>query len=95
MNAPLSTAPVRAARCTLSYESAEWQHRNGYMTDNEWRWYQFFWTWTAPRFGGAAAAKQERAYQRLGRERYLQRRERVRELWARLRNTPIQVWPHG
>lgn len=74
----------RAARSTLTYEQAEYQMRSGYMNVGEWRWYLFFWTWCAARFGGPAAMKQERAYARLGADGYFSRIARARALRARL-----------
>lgn len=40
---------------SLTYEQAEWQHRNGYMTDSQWTQYQCAWRNGAPRFSNAAS----------------------------------------
>lgn len=74
----------RAARSALTLEQASYQYTHGYMTETEWRWYLFFWTWGAARFGGTAAHKQDRAFAKLGREAFERRRARVRAMRARL-----------
>jgi hypothetical protein len=38
----------------LDYATAEWQARNGYMTDDEWTWYRCAWRNSAPRFSDIA-----------------------------------------
>jgi hypothetical protein len=74
----------------MTYEQAERAARDGRICEQTWRWYQFFWVWTAPRFSNVACAefKQERAYARLGADNYYRRFERVKVLRARLTYTP-------
>lgn len=58
-------------------------YRYGVIGDTAWRQYMFFWSWTAPRFSGAIGRRHDRAYERLGREGYQRRIERVRALAAK------------
>lgn len=70
----------RAAHCTLSYYDAAQR-----LDPLSMRWYHFFWVWSAPRFSGSAGIWHDRAFARLGRERYQRRIQRVRAFAARLK----------
>jgi hypothetical protein len=65
----------------LTYNEANNLYAQGLMSDHNWRVYKFFWTWTAPRFCGIEACRQERAFMRLGKDAYYRRINRVRN-WA-------------
>ena len=80
-------AATHAARSSLTFEQAEYHYRQGYMTEDTWRWYTFFWTWLGPRFSSVAGAdwKQERAYNRLPYGGLYRRYDRVRALYFKLR----------
>jgi hypothetical protein len=67
----------------LSYNDAERQRRFGLVSDRDWREFQFFWLWAAPRFGGDAGRRHDRAHARLGDQRYWRRLARVRALLDR------------
>lgn len=72
-------APFIGAEITAlesSFETAEYLHRQGRLTDEAWRRYRFFWTWSAPRDGGAAGRAHDRAFHRLGSAAYWRRIER-------------------
>lgn len=77
---------IRAATMCHTFEQAERAARIGLLTEDTWRWYVFFWTWTAPRFSNAAnaEAKQMRCYERLGVEGAYRRFDRVKRLRDRL-----------
>ena len=77
------SAAVRAARSTRSYleESRRYSDGHGRCSEEEWRWYRFWWTWTALRF---SSPRQERAWRKLGPELFYRRIERVKEWRARL-----------
>lgn len=47
-------------------------------------WFRLIWTWSAPRFEGLAGFKHDRAYAKLGRERYNRRIQRIKQLGERL-----------
>lgn len=79
-------AAQTAARNTQSYEMAAYHYRTGIVSEDVWRWYVFFWTWTCGRYGGAAGLRQDRAFKALGSDIYFRRIERVRALWTRLRS---------
>lgn len=66
---------VRAARSTRSLLEQSERWRFGALSEYEWRWYRFWWTWTAVRF---SSARQDRAWVKLGSERFYRRIERVR-----------------
>lgn len=70
-----------------SMEVAERKFNAGYVSQYDYRWYCFFWTWTAARFGGAAASRQDRAYKRLGKTAYFRRIERAKMLYERWAKT--------
>lgn len=74
-------AAVRAACSTRSYLQQSLRAREGALSEHEWRWYQFWWTWTAVRF---SSARQERAWHKLGSERFYRRLERVKAWRERL-----------
>lgn len=67
-----------------TYAQAEQRMAYGFLSSNVWRWYRFFWVWCAPRFGGTAGIKHDRAYARLGTAAYERRMLRVRALKDRL-----------
>jgi hypothetical protein len=77
---PTRTAPERAAHFTLDYYTATQRLDAAAL-----RWFVFLWTWSAPRFTGAAGHRHDWALARLGVERYRRRVQRVRALGARLR----------
>ena len=66
-----------------SFDTAQRKYRAGSVSEADYRWYCFFWSWTAPRFSGAIGDRQERAYKRLGKEAYFRRFERARKLYER------------
>lgn len=68
---------------STSYEQAERHYHAGYISEEAWRYFLFYWTWCAARFGGSAGARHDIAYGRLGPQRYSERIERVRR-WAGL-----------
>lgn len=74
-------AAVRAARSTRSYLEESRRHSDGRCSDEEWRWYQFWWTWTALRF---SSARQGRAWRKFGSDRLYRRIERVKAWRERL-----------
>ena len=74
-------AAVRAARSTRSYLQQSARLREGVLSEYEWRWYCFWWTWTAVRF---TSSRQNRAWRRLGSEIFYRRIERVNAWRARL-----------
>ncbi len=74
-------AAVRAARSTRSYREESCRVSMGRGSEYEWRWYRFWWTWTAMRF---SSARQERAWRKLGSERFYRRIERVKAWRERL-----------
>jgi len=57
---------------------------NERFTEQARRAYRLLWTWSAPRFGGIAGLKQERAYARLGADGLRRRFERCNRIIARL-----------
>jgi len=77
---PIRTAPERAAHFALDYYDATQRLDAAAL-----RWFVFLWTWSAPRFTGAAGRWHDQAFARLGVERYQRRIQRVRALGARLR----------
>ena len=74
-------AAMRAARSTRSYLQQSVRAREGALSEYEWRWYCFWWTWTAVRF---SSPRQDRAWAKLGSERFYRRIERVKAWRARL-----------
>lgn len=76
-------AAVRAARSTRSYLEESRRYSDGYgrSSEEEWRWYQFWWTWTALRF---SSSRQELAWRKLGSELFYRRIERVKAWRERL-----------
>jgi len=79
-------AARRAATMTAPYDHVRNLYSLGVITQGEWDWYRFFWTWSAHRFSTVerSGPRQERAYERLGRDRFERRIARVRRLIARL-----------
>jgi len=77
---------------SASWSEAERRYLDGRVSEYDYRWYRFFWTWTAGRFGGAAASKQDRAYERVGREAYFRRFERARKLYERWMKTQFREY---
>lgn len=51
-----------------TYDMALHMLHDGRITEQQWRWYRFFWTWTAPRFSDVenASSKQHRCAKALG-----------------------------
>ena len=82
-------AAMRAARSTRSYLQQSVRAREGALSEYEWRWYCFWWTWTAVRF---SSPRQDRAWAKLGSERFYRRIERVKAWRARLLDGGI---PHA
>jgi len=80
---------VRAARSTRSYLQQSVRVREGVLSEHEWRWYCFWWTWTAVRF---SSARQDRAWAKLGSERFYRRIERVKAWQKRFLDGSI---PHA
>ena len=74
-------AAVRAARSTRSYLEQSLRANEGALSEHEWRWYCFWWTWTAVRF---SSPRQNRAWRKLGSERFYRRIERVKAWRTRL-----------
>lgn len=74
-------AAVRAARSTRSYLEESQKVSSGRGSEYEWRWYRFWWTWTAVRF---SSARQDLAWRKLGAERFYRRIERVKAWRERL-----------
>ena len=75
------TAAVRAARSTRSYLEESQRASAGLASEDEWRWYRFWWTWTAVRF---SSTRQDRARAKLGSERFYRRLERVKAWHGRV-----------
>ena len=73
-------AAVCAARSTLSHLQQSIRFRKGELSELEWRWYCFWWTWTAVRF---SSSRQDRARAKLDSERFYRRLERVKAWRAR------------
>jgi len=82
-------AAVRAARSTRSYLQQSLRVREGALSEHEWRWYCFWWTWTAVRF---SSTRQNRAWAKLDSERFYRRIERVKAWRAKLLKGEI---PHA
>lgn len=84
-----------AARMTHPFEQAQYLYRMGLISEGVWRWYVFFWVWSAPRFSNVMSAerKQDRAFTRLPRDAYHRRFERVNALRNNLRGIPRSVSP--
>jgi hypothetical protein len=78
------SAAAQAARMYQTYEQAEYHYRQGFIGELTWRWYVFFWVWSAPRFSNVADAdrKQGRAFAKLPRDVYYRRFDRVNALRA-------------
>lgn len=74
-------AALRAARSTRSYLEESRRASAGAASEDEWRWYRFWWTWTALRF---SSTRQERARAKLGSELFYRRIERVKAWRQRL-----------
>lgn len=74
-------AVVRAARSTRSYLEESCRGSSWRGSEYEWRWYRFWWTWTAVRF---SSTRQDRAWHKLGSELFYRRIERVRAWRQRL-----------
>ena len=64
----------------VSYSNMQENHKYGYISDHEWRVYQFFWTWSYPRFGGTAGLIHDRLFARVGVDRYYRRINKVRRM---------------
>ncbi len=75
------SAALRAARSGLSYTQASQRASAGMTSDYEWRWYRFWWTWTALRF---SSSRQDRARVKLGAELFYRRIERIQTWRKRL-----------
>jgi hypothetical protein len=86
MNWEFPPPAVQAARMSDTYENGAYKVRQGYISEYTWRWYRFFWVWTAPRFSSLedAERRQDRAYMRLGATVYRRRFDRVNALRDRL-----------
>lgn len=67
----------------LSFQDADRQRRFGLVADRDWREFLFFWLWAAPRFGGDAGRRHDRAHARLRDQRYWRLLARVRRLLDR------------
>lgn len=88
---------VRAAKMRQSFGDAEYHARQGYICEDTWRWYQFFWSWTAVRFSGRIGIRQDRIYGHnftlkdgtvvRGMDFLDRRIARVKALWQRLQET--------
>ena len=74
-----STMRKHMWRATMN--QAEYWHRQGMITDYEFRVYTLAATWCSPRFGGDAANSQERYFRIVGMESLKRRRERAVSLW--------------
>jgi hypothetical protein len=74
-------AAACAACSTFSYREQSLRYRYGVHSEYEWRWYCFWWTWTAVRL---SSSRQDRAWRKLGSERFYRRIERIKAWRARL-----------
>ncbi len=74
-------AALRAARSTRSYVQESLRPWTSPDSEHEWRWYRFWWTWTALRF---SSTRQDRARAKLGSELFYRRIERVKAWRQRL-----------
>ncbi len=74
-------AALRAARSTRSYLEESRRASAGAASKDEWRWYRFWWTWTALRF---SSTRQDRARAKLGSELFYRRIERIQAWRQRL-----------
>lgn len=64
-----------------SMAQAEYWHRQGMITEYEFRAYKLAATWCSPRFGGDAANSQDRYFRIVGMDVLQRRRERATSLW--------------
>jgi len=82
----------KAALSSKTYEVAEYHYRQGLMTELEYRWFKFFWTWSAVRFAATAGRKHDRAFDRLGTTLYHKRIAKVRRMIARIVYNEQKRW---
>lgn len=68
---------------SMSYAEAEREHNAGRVSARDWRRYEFAWTWSAPRFGGVAAIRQDRYASRRGYAALVKLRAKVCAILAR------------
>lgn len=66
-----------------TYEQAEYMLRQGRVGAEEFRRYQFFWTWCAARFSGSAGKRQDKTFDRLGGDALYRRIDRANRLRLR------------
>ena len=71
-------------RCGTSIKQAEYMLHSGLMQQRTFDWFCLFADWCAPRFSGTAGYRQERFYNRCGREAYEHRLARVKRLHDRI-----------
>lgn len=86
------SAVEKAALNGSTYEVAEYHYHQGYLTEFEYRWFKFFWRWSAPRFAGVAGWRHDRAFDKLGFELYHKRIDRVKRMIARLVYNEQKRW---
>ena len=63
----------------------------GRISQRAFDWFCLFSDWAAPRFSGTAGFKQERLYNRRGRDFYYRRIERIRALHDAVKSGRIQL----
>ena len=73
---------ARLLGAQTTYSMAEKMYQEGCISDQEWRWYRFFWVWGAIRMSDveSASMKQHRCAKRLGYFGLQRRMQRVQLL---------------
>lgn len=74
--------PQRMAICSLGLQPMTQRLHEGRVTQEDYRWYTFFWHWSCLRF---TSERQERVFARRGWTALERRVARVRRHWQRLR----------
>lgn len=67
-------------RCRTSYNQAVHMLHTGLIRQRTFDWFCLFSDWAAPRFSGTAGFKQERFWNRCGKDAYYRRIERIKRL---------------
>lgn len=77
---------VRLLTQPTTYNQAAYLHSNGSISTSVYRWYCFFWTWSAPRFSDVenASQKQYRYSEKWGYPALERRFARVQRLQAKV-----------
>lgn len=75
---------VELLKAGTSYNWAVRYLHEGRITQKTFEHFCLFWDWCAPRFSGSAAIRQERYYNKMGKDAYYRRMERVRRIHDRL-----------